>query len=374
MKKLFILGAMIGSALLLVVPLLFTQNLSQLPNNESVGEISSEDLPQEAIVVVSEDLVVPWDVAFMLNDDVLISERTGTLLRQKKDGERTVIHDEDVVARGEGGLLGIALHPEFTSNNYVYLYFSANRPEGGTENRVERYTLVDDSLKNKTTIIDAIPGAAFHDGGRIAFGPDGYLYIATGDAGKPDIAQDTQSLGGKILRLEDDGSIPPDNPFNNEVYSYGHRNPQGLTWDDEGRLWSTEHGRSGVQSGLDELNLIVKGGNYGWPDSQGDTVLPGTIGPVLHSGASFTWAPASAAYIHGSIFFGGLRGEGLYEAVLEGEEVKELNVYFFKEFGRVRTVTVGPDRMLYMTTSNRDGRGNVRDGDDKIIRIDPSQL
>lgn len=187
-------------------------------------------------------------------------------------------------------------------------------------------------------------------------------------------SQDPDTLEGTLLRLRADGSVPEDNPFGTAVYSYGHRNAQGITWDGEGRLWSTEHGRSGLFSGLDELNLVEPGGNYGWPDSEGDTVLQDTVPPALHSTARITWAPASALYFEGSVFFGGLRGETLYEAVLDGEEVVELREHFKGDFGRIRAVVLGPDDFLYITTSNRDGRGNPADGDDTIIRINPRAL
>ena len=206
---------------------------------------------------------------------------------------------------------------------------------------------------------------------RLTVGPDGKLYVTTGDATSPNIAQDLRSLGGKILRINDDGTTPPDNPFQTRVYSYGHRNPQGLTWDDEGRLWETEHGRSGVQSGLDELNLIVSGGNYGWPEIEGDESKEEMIVPARHSGAGDTWAPASAVYWDGSIFFGGLKGEALYEAVLNGDSVVEVKEHFKNQYGRIRSIRVGPDDMFYITTSNKDGRGNVKAGDDKIIKVDP---
>jgi glucose/arabinose dehydrogenase len=228
-----------------------------------------------------------------------------------------------------------------------------------------------EQLTDRTVIIEHIPGAQFHDGGRIAFGPDRLLYITTGDAGEPANAQNKDSLAGKILRLRDDGTIPSDNPFGTPVYSYGHRNPQGLAWDTAGRLWATEHGRSGVQSGFDEVNLIEAGKNYGWPDSEGDEATPGIVLPVRHSGAADTWAPAGAAFFDGSIFFTGLRGEALYEARLQDTTIENMATHFASEFGRLRTVVIGPDGLLYVTTSNTDGRGRPRANDDKIIRIDP---
>jgi glucose/arabinose dehydrogenase len=223
-------------------------------------------------------------------------------------------------------------------------------------------------LSERTVILADIPGAQFHDGGRMAFGPDGLLYITTGDAGNGANAQDRNSLAGKILRLKDDGSIPSDNPFG----TLGHRNPQGLAWDDAGRLWATEHGRSGARSGFDEINLIEAGKNYGWPDSEGDETADGVIAPVRHSGASATWAPAGAAFFDGSIFFTGLRGEALYEARLHEREIESFTAHFAGEFGRLRAAVLGPDGFLYITTSNTDGRGRPRSDDDKIIKVDPA--
>ena len=333
------------------------------------GGLENGDAPDVEAVV--ENLTIPWDIAFVGNGEILVTERPGTLLKIGADSTRIEI--EGVEHIGEGGLLGIALHPNFQVTKWVYLYLTTESADGLT-NRVERYRLVGNELTEKTAILGDIPGARYHDGGRIAFGPDGMLYITTGDATREANAQNKNSLAGKILRINADGSVPTDNPFGNEIYSYGHRNPQGLTWDENGNLWSTEHGRSGALSGLDELNPITRGGNYGWPDSEGDTVLPGTLSPVLHSGPGTTWAPASALYWDGSIFFGGLRGETLYEAVLDGTEIIELREHFAGDFGRIRTVTLGPDGMFYITTSNRDGRGEPTEGDDKIIRVNPSQF
>lgn len=338
------------------------------------------DVSIPAVSTVLGDLAVPWDVAFLPTREMLVTERGGTLVIVAGNGSRTSVPIPETEHTGEGGLLGIAVHPDFANNRFLYLYHTT-AVEGGLTNRVVRYVLREGELTEPKTIISNIPGAPYHDGGRIAFGPptscesgqaDCFLYITTGDAGRTSNAPDTDSLAGKILRLHDDGRIPGDNPFDNAVWSYGHRNPQGLAWDDAGRLWSTEHGRSGGLSGLDELNLIQRGVNYGWPDSEGDTVLPGTKAPAVHSGPSVTWAPASAAYWDGSIFFGGLRGQTLYEAVLDGTDVIELREHFKGEFGRIRTVTLGPDGMFYITTSNRDGRGTPSENDDRVIRIDSS--
>ncbi|MEK9166390.1 MAG: PQQ-dependent sugar dehydrogenase [Patescibacteria group bacterium] len=340
-----------------------------------------------AVTVVAENLEIPWDIAFLPDGNMLVSERPGRLSVLYKNGERDIIFEGDAEHVGEGGLLGIALHPKFNENHFIYLYLTVLRESapaspdaplgsrgGRTENRVERWRFENDKLADKKLIIEKIPGAPYHDGGRIEFGPDEFLYIATGDATQGNLAQDKNSLAGKILRLEDDGGIPEDNPFKTAVYSYGHRNPQGLAWDSEGRLWSTEHGRSGVLSGLDEINLIRAGGNYGWPTIQGDETKAGMISPVLHSGPNKTWAPASLAYLNKKLYFGGLRGEALYEAIIEGEKVINFKEHFFKEFGRIRTVRVGPDGMLYLTTSNRDDRGTPKAGDDKIIKINPKKL
>ncbi|MBI2013384.1 MAG: PQQ-dependent sugar dehydrogenase [Candidatus Colwellbacteria bacterium] len=330
----------------------------------------------ESVKVIAEGLEIPWDIAFLPYGDLLVTERPGRLVRIDVDGTRTQIPVESVRHAGEGGLLGLVLHPNFTQNNWLYIYLSSPEAGGETINRVEQYKLVNNILTKKKIIIDNIPGAPYHDGGRIEFGPDDKLYISTGDATRPEIAQDLNSLGGKILRLNENGT--------SEVYSYGHRNPQGLAWDNKGNLWETEHGPSAVvfpNCCQDELNLIKPGANYGWPDSVGDKVLTETIAPALHSGRD-TWAPASLVYWKnpdasvgaGSLFFGGLKGEALYEAVLDGDKVRELKTHFKNEFGRIRTVRIGPDNMLYITTSNRDGRGAVRTGDDKIIRINPRFL
>lgn len=317
--------------------------------------------------VFAENLTIPWEIVFLPSGEMLVTERPGRLV--KIGADRKVIPISGVAHRGEGGLLGLALHPDFISNNFVYLYLTS-RVDGGLVNRVERYVLQEDKLSQRKVIVGSIPGASNHDGGRIAFGPDNNLYITTGDAGEPDRAQDKESLAGKILRITDEGNVPADNPFDNEVYSYGHRNSQGLAWDYFGNLLATEHGRSGVQSGFDELNLIEKGRNYGWPIIEGDETAAGMEEPEEHSGADTTWAPAAALINNDHIWFTGLRGEALYDAKISSERtIASVTPHLQGKFGRLRALTRGPDGALYVSTSNKDGRGIVRGGDDKIIKV-----
>lgn len=333
----------------------------------TVGVESTIIPVEQEMEIIATGLEIPWDIAFLPDGRMLVTERSGKLLMVGKE-TKTIKEIEGVMHKGEGGLLGIAVHPQFEKNNYIYLYLTT-LDNGDIANKVERYTLVKDVLGNRKVILSGIRGSSNHDGGQLAFGPDGYLYITTGDAENPDLAQDKNSLNGKILRIKDDGSIPQDNPFKNAVYSLGHRNPQGLAWDVSGTLWETEHGPSGFQTGYDEINRIEKGNNYGWPVIRGDAKKEGMVSPVLQSGGRDTWAPAGLAYRNGSLYFTGLRGEALYEAKINKDNTVTLVVHYKKEFGRLRGVTVGPDGKLYVSTSNKDGRGRVKEGDDKILRI-----
>nr|MBP7213551.1 PQQ-dependent sugar dehydrogenase [Anaerolineaceae bacterium] len=340
---------------------------AQIPEN--TPEISPTPELIQSLVL---NLNSPWEIAFLPDGTILITERGGNLI--VLDGnEESRISIADVYEQGESGLLGLAVHPNFDKNRLIYLYLSY-ATSAGIRNRVESYQFTDEQISDKQILIDDIPGAGNHDGGRIEFGPDGLLYITTGDAQNPDSAQDINSLSGKILRLNDDGSIPSDNPFNNMVYSYGHRNPQGLAWDEEGRLWSTEHGPSGFGTGYDELNLIEMGGNYGWPVIQGDQTREGMISPRLHSGGNETWAPGDLEIVDGQAWFNGLRGSTLYSVSLDRINPESLNRNFVNQFGRLRAIRLGPDGFLYVGTSNRDGRGSPNENDDQIFKIDLLQL
>ncbi len=342
----------------------------QTPPGPQQG-LRREDVREEDVTVVADGLDVPWALAFLPDGSLLVTERPGRLVRIAEDGDRRSYAIDGVRHAGEGGLMGLTLHPDFAATGWIYVCLTAE-DEAGFENRVERYRLDEERLGERKVIIDAIPAASFHNGCRLGFGPDGYLYVTTGDAGSPRRSQDRRSLAGKILRLTADGEVPSDNPFAGPAYSYGHRNPQGLAWDERGRLWSTEHGRSGGGSGFDELNIVERGNNYGWPEIEGDETAPGMKPPVLHSGPSYTWAPSGAAYLDGRVFFGGLRGEALYEARIRGNRAAELRAHFQGEFGRIRAVRAGPDGFLYFSTSNRDGRGRRRSGDDKIVQVNPA--
>lgn len=333
------------------------------------------------VETVAENLEVPWSIAWTPDGAILFTERTGHL-RIIQEG---MLQEEPIltldVGGVEGGLLGVAVDPNYSENSYIYLYFTYNEFISSA-NKVVRYVYADGRISEDAVIVEGIPGGPFHDGGRIKFGPDGKLYITTGDAGQPDLSQDINSLGGKILRVNSDGTIPQDNPFEGSaVYSVGHRNPQGLDWDNAGNLVITEHGPSGwMGSAHDEINLIVPGANYGWPKVIGGDTQEGLTDPVLHTGNE-TWAPSGAAFYNsetipewtGKYFVATLRGSHLHmvDFDLEGGTVHSHQKLFNGEFGRLRDVAVGPDGSLYVLTSNRDGRGVPHANDDRILRISP---
>ncbi len=331
----------------------------------------SAPLTGPLVEVVASGLDIPWEIVFLPGGELLVTERSGNLVLIGKTATR--IQVPNVEQRGEGGLLGLALDPDYAANNRIYLYLTSLE-NGQLVNRVERYVFKNGTLSDRKVIFEGILGASNHDGGRIEFGPDGYLYITTGDAQNSDSAQDITSLQGKILRITSEGEIPEGNPFASAVWSYGHRNPQGLAWDAEGRLWSTEHGPSGAGSGYDELNLITPGANYGWPEIQGEEEREGMVSPVIQSGGSVTWAPGDVEYLDGKLYFTGLRGSALYVVSLDGERIAGFDTFFSGDYGRLRAVRLGPDGYLYISTSNRDGRGNPGAEDDLILRVNPNLL
>ncbi|GAA1266772.1 PQQ-dependent sugar dehydrogenase [Sphaerisporangium rubeum] len=306
-------------------------------------------------------LSVPWAIAFLPDGDALVTERdSARLLRVTPEGAVSTVGTIDGVSpSGEGGLLGVAVSPEFPKDHYVFVYFTAVN-----ENRIVRYRY-DKTLKDPKTILDGIPAAGNHNGGRLEFGPDGYLYAATGDAGDRSLAQALGSLGGKILRMTVDGATPPESPFQNVIWSYGHRNVQGMAWDDQGRMFATEFG----QNTYDEINRIERGGNYGWPTVEGAGGRDEFTDPLV------TWSTADAspsglAYAGGSLWAAGLRGTRLWQIpVGEDGGLGTPVARFDGDYGRLRAAERAPDGSLWVTTSNKDGRGSPDGDDDRILVI-----
>lgn len=334
-----------------------------------------------------EGLEIPWSLVFLPDKRALISERPGRI-RLIKDGmlQKEPYATIEVAHIGEGGLMGLAFHPDFPKKPYIYAMHTYRK--GNTLfNRVIRLKDLGNSGVFDRVIIDNIPGARFHNGGRIAFGPDGMLYITIGEIYEADLAQNLNSLGGKILRITPEGEIPSDNPFKNSpIWSFGHRNPQGLAWHPEtGDLFSSEHGPSGeyLRFGNDEINIIKKGGNYGWPIIIGKKNRPPYIDPLVlwekttpPSGMTF-YSGEKLFHLKGDLFVATLRSESIIRIKLkrtkEGFRVERIERWFEGKYGRIRDIVQGPDGYLYFLTNNRDGRGKPRFGDDRVYRIMPLQ-
>ncbi|RUR72458.1 PQQ-dependent sugar dehydrogenase [Chlorogloeopsis fritschii PCC 9212] len=328
-------------------------------------------------------LEVPWGIAFLPGGDMLVTERPGRV-RLVRNGklQQAPVNTVKVTDSGEGGLLGIAAHPNFANNRFFYLYYTVDK-NGSPVNRVERWRLSTDGVKasRDRIIIDDIPAAIYHNGGRLRFGPDGMLYIGTGDGREPKSSQNIDSLAGKILRLTPDGQVPKDNPFpNNPAFITGIRNTQGFDWPNQSTLWVTDHGPSGDlgRTGHDEVSVATAGDNLGWPDIYGCESQKGMVVPSL------TWqqaVPPGGAAIYtgntipewkGNLIIGTLGSRHLHRVVFDSanrDRVQLHEVYFQNQFGRLREVAMGLDGELYVTTSNCDGRGNCPQGGDKILRI-----
>ena len=318
-----------------------------------------------AVGTLVDLLEVPWGVDFMPDGNAVVTEReTGRVLQVTPDGTLTRIGGiAAAVPQGEAGLLGVAVSPDFDTDRTLFFYVTT-----ASDNRVVSAPLDGAELGEPTVVLDGIPAGFIHDGGRIAFGPDGYLYVTTGETGDPTLAQDPDSLAGKILRITADGDPAPGNPDpGSPVWSLGHRNVQGLAWDDEGRLWASEFG----DSTWDELNLVEKGGNYGWPEVEGTGGGPDFIDPQL------VWpvedaSPSGLAYADGHLWMAGLRGQRLWRIAVSAKgRASRPKAFFTEDYGRLRTVVTSPDDQLWLTTSNRDGRGQPTKADDRIVVIQP---
>lgn len=328
------------------------------------------------IQTIAEDLRIPWAIDISEDGRLFFTERSGSLHAIENGILNPVpVHtfNSPFVSTGEGGLMGLVLDRDFLSNGYIYLMYTY-RENGGLYNRVVRMRIQDNTASGEEIILDQIPAGQNHNGGRIKIGPDGYLYITTGDAGERYLSQDVNSLAGKILRIGTDGSIPPDNPFQDSpVYALGLRNPQGLAWNNRGMLYASDHG----DTAHDEINLIQPGGNYGWPLVTGDEEMQGYdfIKPVIQSGDN-TWAPSGIAFVTegprmGQLLVSTLRGNVLLAITFDesGTQVVNVEPLLQGNYGRLREAYQAEDGSIYLTTSNLDGRGLPNPGDDKILRL-----
>ncbi|MGH9945798.1 MAG: PQQ-dependent sugar dehydrogenase [Pyrinomonadaceae bacterium] len=341
------------------------------------------------VETIANDLEVPWGFAWLPTGEMLVTERPGRvrMIVGKTLKKEPVFVVPDVEPSGESGLMDISIHPNFAKNNFVYLAYSYNAD--GKRVKVVRYVYSDGKFTDPKIIIDNVPGAPNHAGMRARFGPDLKLYITTGDSTEMKLAQDNNSLAGKTLRLNDDGTVPKDNPFvgkagyRPEIWSTGHRNAQGITWQrGSGLMFQSEHGPSGFEGkggGGDEVNIVERGKNYGWPTISHREQKPGLVSPLLEY--SPACAPASATFYNGDVFpdlkgnllIGCLRGVRIIRVALGGREVLGQENLLEGKVGRIREVAEGPDGLIYFSTSNRDGRGKPAIGDDRIMRLVPAE-
>ena len=377
-----------------ILTLLLTLTLAscgQSSTGKGAGEIqtASSGETRFRVETVASGLEVPWSIVFAPDGRMIFTERPGRVrvLENGRLRPELLATISDVESAAESGLMGLALHPQFAGNRLLYLSYAYSA--GGQQLvRVVRFRETGSALTERKVIIENIPAAQFHAGCRLRFGPDSKLYITTGDATERQLSQRLDSLAGKTLRLNDDGTVPADNPFigqqnaRPEIWSYGHRNAQGLDWQPGTNLmFQTEHGPSGFDggSGGDEVNLVERGKNYGWPLIHHTETRTGMESPLLEYTPAV--APASGMFYHGSaltqfrgnFFFGCLRGQTIIRVVLDGRRVMSQERLLSRQYGRIRDVAEGPDGAIYFSTSNQDGRGRPAKDDDRILRLLPAK-
>src|SRR6266550_988195 len=380
--------SMIVAALFSIVA--FALACSHPPPGRGAGEVETSPQSQTSFKVetVIPNLEVVWSIVWAPDGRMIFTERPGRV-RVYENGKlraEPLFTVPDVEPKGESGLMSVALHPQFASNHLLYLSYAYN--SGGQLVRVVRYRETPARLTDRKVIIENIPAAQFHAGCRLRFGPDSKLYITTGDATQRELAQRLDSLAGKILRLNDDGTVPADNPFigqqnaRPEIWSYGHRNPQGIDWQPgTNLLFETEHGPSGFDGpgGGDEVNIVEKEKNYGWPIIHHKQARAGLESPLLEYTPAC--APASGVFYRGSalpqfkgnFFFGCLVGQRIIRVVTNGRAVASQENLLEGKYGRIRDIVEGPDGFIYFSTSNRDGRGRPASDDDRILRLVPAR-
>ena len=354
---------------------------------------ASKNVPKFRVETVATNLEVVWSIVFAPDGRMFFTERPGRV-RVIENGKLRAVPFftvPDVELSGESGLMGMTLHPNFAENHFVYLAYAYQDASKNQTVRVARYRETGETLVEQKTIIEAIPASRYHSGTRLKFGADGKLYITTGDATKQSLAQKLDSINGKTLRLNDDGTIPSDNPFVNqkgaraEIWAYGHRNAQGMDFHPEtGLMFQTEHGPSiidGVslfkRTGGDEVNIVEKGKNYGWAKISHNSKREGMETPIIEYSPAV--APASGMFYRGNLFpefknnffFGALKGEAIIRLVLDGRRIVSQDKLLEKQMGRIREIAEAADGSIYFSTSNRDGRGDPTKEDDRILRIVP---
>ncbi|HEY1307041.1 MAG TPA: PQQ-dependent sugar dehydrogenase [Vicinamibacterales bacterium] len=347
------------------------------PPSTGGDSFTTRDGARFRVETVFNNVEVPWAMEFAPDGRLFVTERPGRVLAiNLTTGAFDTSPIEGVFASGEAGLLGLALDPQFAQTHFVYLYYSAQVANNSGVNRIVRYREVNGKLGERAVLVDNIPASSIHDGGRLKFGPDGLLYATTGDASTQGLAQDISSLAGKILRLNRDGSAAAGNQFSSLVFTYGHRNPQGIAWHPStGAIWEDEHGNIGN----DEINRLQSGQNFGWPRIEGNDTMPGMEIPITFFNPAI--APSGSAFYRGSripqfennLFIATLRGTHLLRVTLDsaGQRIASQERLLDGTFGRLRDVIMGPDGNMYISTNNRDGRGTPAMGDDRILRISP---
>jgi glucose/arabinose dehydrogenase len=326
-----------------------------------VEDSTTEQVEQTKVVTLATKLEVPWSIQ-KHDNSFYISERSGTIAKitDGKVQRQTVYLSDELSDVSEAGLLGFLLATNFEESQEAFAYYTYTT-QTGTFNKLVKLRLNDSQWEESTVLLDGLPGGNYHDGGRLAIGPDEKLYVTVGDAHQLENVQSLDSLAGTILRLNLDGTIPEDNPYaENYIYSYGHRNPQGLAWTSDDTMYASEHGNSAN----DEINHIEAGKNYGWPIIEGQDEQAGMEMPLFTSGANTTWAPSGMSVWHDKLYVAALRGNAIFEVNLETKEMGS----FLEVYGRIRDVLVEEDT-LYFVTNNLDGRGNGEEDDDKLYMI-----
>ncbi|MFC7686686.1 PQQ-dependent sugar dehydrogenase [Ureibacillus sp. GCM10028918] len=351
----------------MAIPLIVgcSENEQQTTENEEkeILEVEPNNLRYE---VLAGNLEAPWSIT-KLENTFYLTERRGSIVKveNEKMERQSVEFEKEISTASEAGLLGFVLAPDFLESRQAYAYYTYE-DNSGQFNRIITLRLVDNVWREESLLLDKIPSGNYHHGGRLKIGPDEKLYATAGDASESFIAQEHNTLGGKILRMNLDGSIPNDNPIpNSYIFSYGHRNPQGITWSSDGTLYAGEHGNNAN----DEINRIEVGLNYGWPIIEGHEEQEGLVSPLFTSGDEETWAPSGMDYYKEKLYVAALRGSAVLEFDLERREYREV----ITGLGRIRDVRIEDDT-LYFISNNTDGRGTPQENDDKLYRISLSEL